>query len=63
MIVTEYYATRKDGVVLNRAYSNQNRYIIDNGIEYKEIIYLSSINKYFTESEREIEEKEGLKWH
>ena len=61
MIVTEFYATRKDGVVLNRAYSNQNRYIIDNGAEYKEIIYLSSINKYFTESEREIEEKEGLK--
>ena len=61
MIVTEYYITRKDGVVLNRAYSNQNRYIIDNGVEYKEIIYLSSINKYFTESEREIEEKEGLK--
>ena len=61
MIVTEFYATRKDGVVLNRAYSNLNRYIIDNGAEYKEIIYLSSINKYFTESEREIEEKEGLK--
>ena len=61
MIVTEFYATRKDGVVLNRAYSNLNRYVIDNGIEYKEIIYLSSINKYFTESEREIEEKEGLK--
>ena len=57
MIVTEYYATRKDGVVLNRAYSNQNRYIIDNGIEYKEIIYLSSINKNITESEREIEEE------
>ena len=61
MIITEYYNTRKDGVILNRAYSNLNRYIIDNGIEYKEIIYLSSINKYFTESEREIEEKEGLK--
>ena len=61
MIITEKYMTRKDGVVLNRAYSNQNRYIIDNGVEYKEIIYLSSINKYFTESEREIEEKEGLK--
>ena len=61
MIVTEFYATRKDGVVLNRAYSNLNRYIIDNGAEYKEIIYISSINKYFTESEREIEEKEGLK--
>ena len=61
MIVTEFYATRKDGVVLNKAYSNLNRYVIDNGAEYKEIIYLSSINKYFTESEREIEEKEGLK--
>ena len=61
MIVTEFYATRKDGVVLNRAYSSLNRYVIDNGAEYKEIIYLSSINKYFTESEREIEEKEGLK--
>ena len=61
MIITEYYNTRKDGVILNRAYSNLNRYIIDNGIEYKVIIYPSYINKYFKESEREIEEKEGLK--
>ena len=57
MIVTEFYATRKDGVALNRAYSNQNRYIIDNGAEYKEIIYPSYINKNITESEREIEEE------
>ena len=61
MIVTEFYATRKDGVVLNRAYSNLNRYVIDNGAEYKEIIYPSYIAKNITESEREIEEKEGLK--
>ena len=57
MIITEKYMTRKDGVVLNRAYSNQNRYIIDNGVEYKEIIYPSYINKNITESEREIEEE------
>ena len=57
MIITEYYNTRKDGVILNRAYSNLNRYIIDNGIEYKEIIYPSYINKNITESEREIEEE------
>lgn len=57
MIVTEYYATRMDGVVLNRAYSNLNRYVIDNGAEYKEIIYPSYINKNITESEREIEEE------
>ena len=56
MIVTEFYAKRKDGVVLNRAYSNLNRYIIDNGAEYKEIIYPSNISKNITESEREIEE-------
>lgn len=46
-----------DGVVLNRAYSNLNRYVIDNGAEYKEIIYPSYINKNITESEREIEEE------
>lgn len=57
MIITEHYITRKDGVVLNRAYSNLNRYIIDNGAEYKEIIYPSYINKNITESEREIEER------
>ena len=61
MIVTEFYATRKDGVMLNRAHSNLSRYVIDNGAEYKEIIYPSYIDKYFTESEREIEEKERLK--
>ena len=57
MIITEHYITRKDGVALNRAYSNLNRYIIDNGAEYKEIIYPSYINKNITESEREIEEE------
>ena len=57
MIITEHYITRMDGVVLNRAYSNLNRYIIDNGAEYKEIIYPSYINKNITESEREIEEE------
>ena len=57
MIITEHYITRKDGVVLNRAYSNLNRYVIDNGVEYKEIIYPSYINKNITESEREIEEE------
>ena len=56
MIITEHYITRKDGVVLNRAYSNLNRYVIDNGAEYKEIIYPSYIIKNITESEREIEE-------
>lgn len=57
MIITEHYITRKDGVVLNRAYSNLNRYVIDNGAEYKEIIYPSYIKKNITESEREIEEE------
>lgn len=57
MIITEHYITRKDGVVLNRAYSTEGKYIIDNGAEYKEIIYPSYIAKNITESEREIEEE------
>lgn len=57
MIITEHYIKRMDGVVLNRAYSNLNRYVIDNGAEYKEIIYPSYIAKNITESEREIEEE------
>ena len=60
MIVIEFYIKRRDGVVLNRAYSTEGKYIIDNGAEYKEIIYPCSINKYFTESERKIEEKENI---
>ena len=61
MIVTEFYIKRRDGVVLNRAYSTEGKYILDEGKEYTEIIYPVSIEKNFTESEREIEEKEGLK--
>ena len=57
MIITEHYITRKDGVILNRAYSTEGKYIIDNGAEYKEIIYPSYIAKNITESEREIEEE------
>ena len=61
MIVTEYYATRKDGVVLNKAYSTEGKYIVDEGKEYTERIYTRSINKYITEDERKRKEKEGLK--
>ena len=40
MIVTEYDATRKDGVVLNRTYSDAGFYIIQNetGIKYSEAV-------------------------
>ena len=57
MIVTEFYATRKDGVVLNKDYSTEGKDIVDEGKEYTEIIYPSYINKNITESEREIEEE------
>ena len=38
MIVTEYYATRKDGVVLNKAYSTEGKYIVDEGKEYTDYL-------------------------
>lgn len=40
MIVTEYFMTRKDGVVLNRTYSDAGFYILQNetGIKYSEAV-------------------------
>lgn len=56
-IQIEYFKTRKDGVVLNRAYSDIRHYIIDDSqpdVEYAEVVYPASIEKHFIESEKEI---------
>lgn len=40
MIITEYYMTREDGVILNRTYSDAGYYILQNetGIKYSEAV-------------------------
>lgn len=57
MIVTEYYRTRTDGVVLNRTYSDAGYYIVRNGVEYTEAIDPADLGRTYTESTRKIEEE------
>ena len=55
MIVTEYYTTREDGVVLNRTYSDQNMMIERDGVRYSEAIYPAELNRVYTETDEPIE--------
>ena len=54
-IVTEYYRTRDDGVVLNRTYSDQNMMIERDGIRYSEAIDPAELNRQYTETDEPIE--------
>lgn len=56
MIITEYYTTRTDGVILDITYSDQNFYIIQDGtgIKYESAIDPRECHRTYTESEEEI---------
>ena len=57
MIVTEYYKTREDGVVLNRTYSDAGFYILQNetGIEYSEAVDVEGAPYTYSETDKPIE--------
>lgn len=55
MIVTEYYATRKDGVVLNRTYSDIGMMIEREGVRYIEAIDPAELGRTYTETDEPIE--------
>lgn len=58
IVIEKDFLIRKDGVHLNRAYSDINHYIIDKSqvdVLYQEIVYPADIQKEFIESEKEIE--------
>lgn len=59
MIITEYYLTREDGVVLYRTYSDAGYYILQNetGIEYSEAVDVEGAPYTYTETDRLIEEE------
>lgn len=59
MIVTEYYTTRKDGVILDITYSDIHHYIIQDGtgIKYESAIDPRECHRTYTESEEEIPEE------
>lgn len=60
-IVTEYYKTRKDGVVLNRTYSDEGFYILQNetNIKYSEAVDVEGAPYTYTETDELIETEEA----
>jgi hypothetical protein len=55
MIVTEYYKTREDGVVLNRTYSNAGVMIERDGVRYSEAIDPAELGRTYTETDEAVE--------
>ena len=54
MIITEYYKTREDGVVLNRTYSDKGMMIEHDGVRYDEAIDPAELNRQYTETDEPI---------
>ena len=55
MIVTEYFKTREDGIVLNRTYSDLSMMIERDGVRYSEAIDPAELNRQYTETDEPIE--------
>lgn len=58
MIISEYFATRNDGVVLNRTYSSTGLKIERDGIQYDEAIDPAELNRVYVETDIPIERVE-----
>lgn len=58
MIITEYYMTRTDGVVLNRTYSDEGMMIEREGVQYSEAIDPAELGRQYTETDIPIAEPE-----
>ena len=54
MIITEYYKTRTDGVVLNRTYSDKDMMIERDGILYSEAIDPENEHRVYMETDHKI---------
>lgn len=55
MIITEYFMTREDGVVLNRTYSDKGMMIERDGVRYSEAVDPAELNRQYTETDEPIE--------
>lgn len=51
MIVTEYYMTRTDGVVLNRTYSDAGMMVERDGVQYSEAVDPAELGREYTETD------------
>lgn len=54
-IITEYYRTRTDGVVLNRTYSDKGMMIERDDVRYAEAIDPAEHGRRYTETDEVIE--------
>lgn len=54
MIITEYYMTRTDGVVLNRTYSDIGMTVERDGVLYDEAIDPAELGRVYTESDQPV---------
>jgi uncharacterized protein (DUF169 family) len=54
MIITEYYKTREDGVVLNRTYSDAGMMIERDGDRYYEAIDPAELGRTYIETDEPI---------
>lgn len=55
MVITEYYRTREDGVILNRTYSDAGFMIEREGIRYADAIDPAELNRQYIETDEVIE--------
>ena len=55
MIITEYFRTREDGVVLNRTYSDKGMMIERDSVRYSEAIDPAELNRQYTETAEPVE--------
>ena len=59
-IITEFFMTRTDGVVLNHTYSDLNMMIERDGVRYAEAIDPAELNRVYTETDESIEVEEPV---
>ena len=54
MIVTEYFTTREDGVVLNRTYSDIGMMVERDGVRYSEAVDPAELGRTYIETDEPI---------
>lgn len=59
MIKTEYYMTRRDGVVLNRTYSDAGMMIERDGVQYSEAVDPAELGRVYTETDIPVESEQN----
>lgn len=59
-IVTEYFMTREDGVVLNRTYSTDGFMIERDGVQYSEAVDPAELGRTYIETDIPIETDEEI---